>query len=195
MNTIAQRKTVALESLSSQFSHDKITMEEYERLVDYITRAQTERELRIIEKMIADTALLSAGAAEPSYQNGQSPLPFSGRRGDDRLADIITVLSSRLTNGLLLQRQQNFITLMADHRITVNAGDLPPGRTVIHTLTILGSTTIFVEPGITVRVAASPLLGSVDAARGLSTRSAPGKPELLITGLALCGSIMVMLKK
>jgi hypothetical protein len=195
VNTIEQRKTQAIESLSSQFSQNNLSIEEYERLVDYINRAESDRELCIIEKMIVDNALLSADYPESPYQNRQDGLPLHGTENDNWSAGAITVLSNRLTSGRTLQRQQSFVTLMGNHTISISAEDLPPGRTIIDIVNIMGNTTIFVDTGITVHIAANPILGTVTVGRGIDSQSRLGKPELLITGIALCGSISVQLKR
>jgi hypothetical protein len=51
--TIEDRKEKITEELSRQYSLNKISMEEYERLIEYSHKIETEKELMILEKIVS----------------------------------------------------------------------------------------------------------------------------------------------
>ncbi|MDR1324915.1 MAG: hypothetical protein LBK00_02640, partial [Treponema sp.] len=67
---IEERKNQAIEALSVQFSQNALPLEEYERLVEYINRVESERELAIVDKIVSETALYAGNSAP-------SPAPLS----------------------------------------------------------------------------------------------------------------------
>jgi hypothetical protein len=107
---IEERKNRAVEALSSQFARNALPLEEYERLVEYISRAESERELDIIEKIVDETAFYAGLGPERArtsvhsqtrpegppwdYAPGNEP-PRTGRLGTylrdqmDRLEDYL----------------------------------------------------------------------------------------------------------
>ena len=53
---LSERKNKAIEALSAQFSRNGMQLEEFERLAEYIHKAESERELAIIEKIVDESA-------------------------------------------------------------------------------------------------------------------------------------------
>jgi hypothetical protein len=191
------RKNLAIEALSGQFSRNALPMAEYERLVEYINKAESERELTIIEKIVDETALYAghdpAAFRDDSFDSGDDLRP--GLNGDG-MKFSFTLLSSRETTGDMLRHNQNtFVTILGNNTITINEGELPPGRTVLDVINILGETKITVPPGVAVTIKAVPIAGAVSLGRGVETRRTPGGSELVITGAALLGNITVRLRK
>jgi hypothetical protein len=64
---VEERKEKAIDSLSSSFAKNKLPLEEYERLVEYINKIESERELVVVEKMVAE---YGAGSGEPGFYLG-----------------------------------------------------------------------------------------------------------------------------
>jgi hypothetical protein len=207
MAQIEERKTRAIEVLSIQFSKDALPVEEYERLVEYIHRVESERELVIVEKIIDETARYAGTEADLDPEDSRG-----GRRGDDVFRSTAfrvggyrspgevsirpAILSSRETAGDALRQEHSlFLSLLGTNVIDIQEGDLPPGQTVLDTVAILGETKILVPPGLTVSMRAVPIMGEARAGRGIEAQRLPGAPELVITGCALLGSIVVKVRK
>jgi hypothetical protein len=179
---IEERKNRAIETLSVQFSQNKLPMEEYERLVEYIHRAESERELTIIEKLVEETARYTGGSYASAGQ-GNTKFHF-------------TILSSRNTPGdILRQNDCSFVNILGSNVVDIQEGDLPPGRTEMDVVAILGETKIFVPPGVAVTMQAVPIMGEAKIGRDVETQRSPGMPELVISGCSLLGSISVKLRK
>jgi hypothetical protein len=182
---IEERKNRAIETLSVQFSQDVLPLEEYERLVEYINRAESERELAIIERIVDETALYARQEDEGEREE---------RRGDTRFR--FALLSSRESSGDILRGNQSaFISILGTNIIDIREGDLPPGRTEVDVLSILGETKITIPPGVTVTMKAFAIAGETRIGRGIDTQRRPGAPELVITGCALLGSVVVKVRK
>jgi hypothetical protein len=52
MKTLEDKKEEITEELSKQYSLNKISLEEYERLIEYAHKIETEKELIILEKIV-----------------------------------------------------------------------------------------------------------------------------------------------
>jgi hypothetical protein len=182
-----ERKNKAIETLSEQFSQNVLPLEEYERLVEYINRTESERELAIVERIVDETALYARQGSEPERES-------SGFAGTPQFK--MALLSSRETAGEALRGGQSaFFSVLGTNLIDIREGDLPPGRTEVDVVSILGETKITVPPGVTVTMKAFPIAGETRLGRGVETQRRPGAPELVITGCALLGAIVVKTRR
>ncbi|MDR3145302.1 MAG: cell wall-active antibiotics response protein [Treponema sp.] len=185
------RRNRAVEALSVQFSQDVLPLAEYERLLEYINKAESDRELSIIERII-DENLRYGGAGPEARREGaaaeggyQGPVHFS-----------FALLARRETLGKRLRSgQSSFISILGSNAIDIREGDLPPGRTEVDAVSILGETRITVPPGVAVTMKAFPIAGETRIGKGVETLRSPGGAELVVTGIALCGNISVRLRK
>ena len=193
MNTITKRKDIAIESLSVQFSQDKLSLEEYERLVDYINHAKTEHEMHIIESIIVGTDKPNPDCNMQSTKVTTHTKPLHTAVAES--LEAFTVLSSRVTKCKMLKSQQSFFNILGNHTIIIDAHSLRAGRTVVDIVNIMGDTKVVIGDGISLLVAASSFIGTVSTAQELEGKNKRGQPELIITGLALCGTIDVSLRK
>ncbi|GHT78143.1 hypothetical protein FACS1894130_04250 [Spirochaetia bacterium] len=207
---IEERKTRAIETLSVQFSENRLPMEEYERLVEYIHRAESERELAIIEKIVGETVLYAGegrgqqrpGARADSRNSGGHfwETPSNAVAGTAvNLGSVkfnFALLSSRtIVGSALAQNNCSCISLLGTNVIDIREGDLPPGKTEVDVVSILGETRIVVPPGVAVTMKALPIAGDAKTGRGVETQPRPGMPELVISGCAILGSVTVKLRK
>jgi hypothetical protein len=183
-------KTRAIEALSVQFSHNALPVDEYERLVEYIHRVESERELWLVEKMVNEIGR-NAGVA-PERPGREESIPAA-----DLSKFSLTLLSTRTIPGESLCQDEGVspITILGSTVIDIRRGDLPPGRTVLNLITLLGETEIRVPPGLTVTLKILPVLGNATVRRGVETRRIPGAPELVVTGPVLLGDVLIKLRK
>jgi hypothetical protein len=191
----AERKEQIVEALSFWFSHNALSMAEYERLLDYINKAESERELRFIEKIVEEGGRYAGKDQDGDDQEPhRETAPVPGEGGWTNFS--FALLSSREISGETLRsRPCSLVSLLGSHAVDIREGDLPPGRTKVDMVSILGETKITVPPGVAVTMRAFPLAGEAKVCRGVETQRSPGKPELVITGIALLGNITVKLRK
>ena len=194
---IEERKEKAIEALSASYAKNRLPLEEYERLAEYINKIESERELVVVEKIVAeynegDAPDANAGSsAAPSeeddedyeseyYLQRQSPL------------NNLTILSSRVVTGPVKSGSQ-FVSLLGSQHIKIRKADLRKRQTIMDLVSILGETTIFVEPGIRVVNKVIPILGGSWTDQKVDKQARSGDPELVISGAALLGNVTVKL--
>ncbi|MCL2601995.1 MAG: cell wall-active antibiotics response protein [Treponema sp.] len=190
---IQERKEKAVESLSDSFAKSKLPLEEYERLVEYINKTESERELIVVEKIVVEysaTGSVQFGDNASDSKNTMSESPIS----ESAAARIVTVLSSRTFSGAV-KSGTTFVSILGDGNITIQKTDLKPQKTVLNVVSILGNTTIFVEPGINVKNNVVPFLGNAEMSKKVNKQAETGAPELIICGSAILGNVEVVLLK
>ena len=184
---IEERKGKAIESLSDSFAKNRLPLEEYERLVEYINKIESERELVLVEKIVAEhcqpeTPVYDDDDDEPDY-------PSSSRSSSN-----VAILSSRTFSGPLKSGTE-LISILGSGYIKVRKADLTKRQTVLNVVSILGDSTISVESGIRVKNKAISILGGSSVNSKVSKLAQQNEPELVISGIALLGSITVKLIK
>ncbi|MDR0910459.1 MAG: cell wall-active antibiotics response protein [Spirochaetaceae bacterium] len=195
---IDSRKTTDITKLSDLYAKNALPIEEYERLVEYINKIESPRELSLVEKMLGE---IEADAFTRPYENTGLRQPASADTdsviaGKSFKPTAWTILSSRRFKAAsLMQKTATHVTILGDMRLDIGEGELPPGRYVYDTITILGDTQISVPPDVAVIIQATPILGDISIGKGVRTEHSPGCPEIVITGATLLGSINVRLRK
>jgi hypothetical protein len=190
---IEERKGKAVENLSASFAKNKLPLEEYERLVEYINKIESERELVIVEKIVCEYGGDDEQAAEVSDREDEwndHPKDYYSYHNHSNSLSNLAVLSSRSFSGPIQSGAQFFSILGSEH-IKIRKADLNKRQTVINAVTILGDCVIFVEPGIRVSNRAIPILGGAWTDNKVNKQAQKGDPELIISGAALLGNINV----
>ena len=191
---VEERKGKAIEGLSESFARNKLPLEEYERLVEYINKIESERELIVVEKIVAEYGASETKPSpiednddeEPDYYPRHENYPPSGSN--------LTVLSSRTFSGPL-KSGASFVSILGSTHIKVRKADLRKRQTVLDVVAILGETVISVESGIRVSNRAIPILGGAWTDNKAEKQARNEDPELIISGAAILGNITVKLLK
>jgi hypothetical protein len=185
---LEERKNKVIEELSEQFSQNELPMEEYERLVEYINKAETERELAIIEKIARENSIYSGRTNNQQEEKSSGPRSEYNSNDDKTSAAILS--TRRLSGEFFSGKSHSLYSVLGEQIITIEDGDLPNGRTEITVFSLLGDTKISVPPNVRVKINAVPILGEAKVARNESGFSGYG-PELIINGMAVLSSIKV----
>jgi hypothetical protein len=190
---IEERKEKAIENLSTSFAKDRLPLEEYERLVEYINKIESERELMVVEKIVAEYG----GKEEPEkpvYDDEDMPDYHSSHFQSSNTNSNLTILSSRNLSGPL-KSGSSFVSILGSCNVKVRKSDLGKKRTSLDVVTILGDCVIQVESGIRVSNRTVPILGGSWTDQNVDKAAREGEPELVISGAALLGNITVKLIK
>ncbi len=185
---LEERKNKVIEELSEQFSQNELPMEEYERLVEYINKAETERELAIIEKISRENSLYAG--REDNHQDERASGPRGDGFSDDDKTSAAILATRHLSGDFFTGRRHSLYSVLGEQIIEIEDGDLQNGRTEISIFSLLGDTKISVPPNVRVKINAVPILGEAKVARNESGFSGYG-PELVINGMAVLSSIKV----
>jgi hypothetical protein len=206
---LVERKNIAIEKLSVQFSRNAMSMEEYERLVDYIQKAESERELTIIEKIVGESAACSGiedeaippkpGAGysnETSQRRDSAHYTFTGMFGAEG-ADVTFMSSREISGASLVGKRRSFLSFLGSVSITIEERQLPPGKTIVNAVSLLGSIIITAPPSVKITMEANAVLGTAVIERGTGVMETlrSDAPELVVTGGAFMGSLIVEIRK
>ena len=174
--TVEERKNKLTDKLSTQYSLNHISLEEYERLISYSQNIETEKELVILEKIIE------------GHCKTNEPKPAST---DNFPKNHFSILSSKKTSGPITTG--NYMAILADHKIIITEDDLINDETLLNFMVVLGDVVIHVPETVSVISNAVPILADVSVdSRVKNTDS--GK-RLIITGSVILGDIKVKVKK
>jgi len=190
---VDERKEKAIENLSTSFAKNRLPLEEYERLVEYINKIESERELVVVEKIVSEYSSGDPTAKSSAYDDDDDYRPSSSITHKP-LSSNLTLLSSRSVNGPYKSGAQ-FLSLLGTQNIKVHMADLSKRRTSLNVVSILGDSVISVESGIRVVNNALPILGNSDVSQKVDRQARNDGPELVINGAALLGNISVKLLK
>jgi len=197
---VEERKDKAIESLSTSFAKNRLPLEEYERLVEYINKIESERELIVVEKMVAEygrsgePAEDNGGGQEYPVENPDDSAGETARYYHSPSISNLSLLSSRIINGPVKSGAQ-YVSLLGNTDIRIRKADLAKRRTVLNVVSILGENVIRVEPGIRVFNNAVPLLGGAWTDEKVNRQARDDGPELVISGTAILGNVTVKLLK
>jgi len=188
---IEERKEKAIENLSTSYARDRLPLEEYERLVEYIHKIESERELMVVEKIVAEYG----GKEAPSKPDDDEDEPgyYSSHFQSSTNNSNLTILSSRTLSGPL-KSGSSFVSILGSCHVKVRKSDLSKKQTFLDIVTILGDCVISVESGIRVSNRTVPILGGAWIDHNVD-KEAGREPELIISGAALLGNVTIKLLK
>ena len=191
---VEERKGKAVESLSDSFAKNKLPLEEYERLVEYINKIESERELVVVEKIVAE---YGKDETRPAFEDNDDEEPEYYPRHNNNFSvsgSNLTVLSSRTFSGPL-KSGASFVSLLGSSHIVVRRSDLTKKKTTLDVVAILGDTVISVESGIRVSNRSIAILGGSWVDKKAEKQARNDDPEIVITGAAILGNITVKVLK
>ena len=203
---IDERREKAVETLSSVYAKNRLPLEEYERLVEYINKIESERELVVVEKIVAeysnenDNGGYSEKAAKPekSVKRDESPDNYPRNNYRSRAYanpfNNLALFSSRQTEGSIRTGSQ-FVSILGSQHIKLTKADLAQKQTFLEIVSLLGEVVIFVEPGIRVINKAVPVLGGAWTNNKVNRQAQSSGPELFISGAAILGNISIKVLK
>jgi hypothetical protein len=189
---IEERKEKAIENLSTSYAKDRLPLEEYERLVEYINKIESERELMVVEKIVAEYGGKEA-PSKPDNEDEDEPDYYSGHFQSSTNNSNLTILSSRTLSGPL-KSGSSFVSILGSCHVKVRKSDLSKKQTFLDVVTILGDCVISVESGIRVSNRTVPILGGAWTDKNVD-KEADREPELIISGAALLGNVTIKLLK
>jgi hypothetical protein len=188
MNDLAllleEEKTALTEKLSEQYSHNVIDMGEYERLLEYVNKIETVKELNLLKKIIDDNSeVVMENSPEekieiPQHSGGWKSLALFSNRTSE--------ITPRKGYG------GSFESIFGMNRVI--ADNLPAGRTLINVSSIFGHTEIVVPKNVRVVSDIESIFGNVHIPNKIN-RQTGCSSELYITGSIIFGNVSVIGKK
>ncbi|MDR2808074.1 MAG: hypothetical protein LBB43_03605 [Spirochaetaceae bacterium] len=180
MLNLIEEKEKLTQKLSEQYSQNMISMEEYERLLEYINKIETRREINIIEKIIQENN--DEDNKLTIVQNNEITIPKTNEKN-------LSMFSWRTINLEPINGNGGkFTSLFGTNRIIVN--NLPKGRTIIKVNSIFGLTEIIVSQKVKIINKTLPIFAGIFAPNEI-TKEGEKLPELYIVGKAVFGNITI----
>ena len=181
MFTIDEEKDRLAKNLSEQYSQNVISLEEYERILEYLNKIETKKEIYVIEKIIHESNGVNKNGLE-TIQNDEIMIPKSRERH-------LTIFSWRSLNIKAVNGNGGkYTSLFGTNRIMVD--NLPDGKLVLNVNSIFGLTEIIVQKNIKIINKAVPIFSGIFVSEKLMKESGE-LPELYILGKAIFGNITI----
>ncbi|MDR2651116.1 MAG: hypothetical protein LBC68_02200 [Prevotellaceae bacterium] len=181
MYNFDEEKEKLTKTLSEKYSQNIIGMEEYERIVEYINKIETEKEIAIIKKIITETI---AGDNELAATAGGDAIMLS-KTNEKHLSVFswrTTTISPVNGNG------GQFTSCFGTNRIILE--NLPKGRTILNVNSIFGLTEIIIKQDIKIVNKVTPIFSGIFMPDKINSENKK-LPELYIVGKAVFGNITV----
>ncbi|MDR2448292.1 MAG: hypothetical protein LBD58_13550 [Treponema sp.] len=180
MFNIDEEKDKLTKKLSEQYSQNIINMDEYERLLDYINKIETGKEISVIEKIINENNV-EYGVLTKTESNAITASKEGGK--------YVTMFSWRTSNVKSVNGNGGeYICFFGTNRII--ADNLPKGRTIINVSSVFGLTEIIVSKNIKIINKTTPIFSGIFA-HGEMNKEDEDLPELYIAGQSVFGNITI----
>ncbi len=177
----ARRKAVDI--LSEQFAHDRLSLEEFEELV---SRVQEAGALSGIQAVVDRLQPAPAREGRPSGQAYGEQAP---QRDTDSAVAVLG--ETKRTGHWVPARKTKVVATLGSVELDLRDAGLGPGEFDFDVKAILGSVEIIAPEGLQVECGGSAILGSVDPGR--PTPAAPGvdRPIVRLNCMAVLGEVEV----
>jgi hypothetical protein len=191
VSTLPQAREQVIQQLTEAFAHDLITVEELERRLEHVYRAQSVAEAQAIVVDIrsarTDGSLRAPNVDEPR-QSRDEIVPASAK---DRF---VAILSSSSRRGLAtIPHRLEALGVMSDSTIDLRAGVLPTDIVDIHVRVVMANMRIIVPAGLRVVNRVGAFLANVETSPSLDLAPmVPGTPIIRITGYAALANLEIV---
>lgn len=191
--SLEQQRERAIAHLAEQFARDGLGIEELERRIDDVQRAQSADD---VGQAIAGLPALPEPASVPAA-------PESDARGRRRSSFVVAVMGGTERRGGWTPGPEVFaLALMGGVELDFRDARLAPGITDIHVVGIMGGVSIIVPPDLPIEMHGFPIMGGWDEPPDARHPARPGEPDehrgekrlLRVYGFALMGGVEVMVR-
>jgi hypothetical protein len=180
----------AIAELSDAFAHDVIGVEEFERRLTLLHRADSVAE---VEQTVSDVSAASSSSL--------APIPPRGRIAPAHIA-AAALVQERQSVRAILGGVNRTGAWTPPHRLEVAAvlggivldfreASLAPGVTEVNVVAFMGGVQIVVPPHLPVEVSGTAIMGGFDHVERVAQQVDPGQPRLRVSGLVMMGGLAV----
>lgn len=190
---LKDRRTQVTATLSHAFAHNTLDVDELDRRLELVHRAQTVAEL---DALVADVEAVEPRAlrAPASAVTAVSlPAPSQALVTIDRpeRQSLVTIMGGIERSGRwTVPSRLNVHCMMGGVSLDFREADLAPGVTEVSILCMMGGVEVIVPPNVNVEVAGSAILGGFDQSHpGADALTVEPIATLRITGVAFAGGV------
>lgn len=191
------RRQDTIDSLTSAFAGNIITMEEYERRATLASAAEFPEAL---DEIVADLPAIrpdnttSSASSRTTTRAGEAAYRNHNARDLSSAPPLTTgcVMGDRnLTGNWLTSNKVSSFTVMGSTKLDLRDSDLPTGPINVEVFTLMGETKIIVPPGLPVRMNAFAFMAESTAHRSVNQQVHGADTWVEISGFVMMGSVVV----
>jgi hypothetical protein len=171
MIDVTEEKEKLIDAFSDQYSKSVISLSEYESMIEKVNKADSIKELQIVQKQAAE----NGGLTFYDDEDQRNLTVFSWRN-----------VSAKSING----KAGKFTSVFGGTQIKID--DLPPGITTLKVEAVFGLIEIFVPKNINIVNKVIPVFSGVFASNIGNSDEDNNKPVLHITGKAVFGNVTIV---
>lgn len=181
MFNLNEEKDKLAEKLAEQFSQNIIDMEEYERILEYINKIETKKEVNIIEKIMKENNI--EGKRLTADKNNDIITPEENEKHLTVFSETSSYIKSLNGNG------GEHSCYFGENKIIVE--NLPKGRTLLNVKSVFGETKIIIAENIKIINRIIPVFSEIAEPAVKTDGDDDDLPELYITGKAIFGEVKI----
>jgi hypothetical protein len=186
-----------IEQLSTGYSRDFLSEEEFEQRLETATGAQNHSDLRrlIVDLPVAGSPNAPAVSGDGSLA-GRTRELFPINRGEvSAESTVIAIFSGSERKGVWAPpRTLNAVAMFGGTDIDLREAELPPGGLTINAVAMFGAVEIVVPEGMNVEVSGAGIFGAFEEKKRRSP-AVPGAPTVKVEGAAIFGAVEVKYKE
>ncbi|MFW5689350.1 MAG: DUF1707 SHOCT-like domain-containing protein [Spirochaetota bacterium] len=186
-----------IEQLSTGYSHDFLSEEEFEQRLETATNASTHADLRML---LVDMPAAGSPHAPAVRGDASAPSPrgelFPINHGEvANESTVIAIFSGSDRKGIWdPPKTLNTIAIFGGSDIDLREAHLPPGGMTINVVAMFGGVDIILPEGINVEISGAGIFGAFEGKRR-SSPPIPGAPTIKVEGVAFFGGVDVKFKE
>ena len=187
------RRQQVIDVLCEAFAHDEMELEDFERRVDAVHRADTAAELdRLLSGLTPRPLPATTGPGSLPAPAGAPTPPVAHAR--EREA-VVGVMGGGLRRGRWTPaRRITALAIMGGVELDFRDALLPPGVTEVHAFAFWGGVQVLAPPDVLVECSGVGIMGGFDH-REESGEARTSASILRITGVALMGGVDVKVRR
>lgn len=184
-----RRRQEAIDSLTSAFAGNIISMEEYERRATLASLAEFPEALN---EVIADLPATKPGnTTASSTSNSYKRQPARDLSSSPALTTGCVMGDRNLSGNWLTSNKISSFTVMGSTKLDLRDSDLPLGPIIVEVFTLMGETRIIVPHSLPVRMNAFAFMAESTAHRSVNQQIHGAETWLEISGFVMMGSVVV----
>ncbi len=193
-NSLERLREQVIDQLSTGYSRDFLSEEEFEQRLETATGANTHSELR---RLVFD--LPPAGSSNAPAVQGEHARAidaYTVNRGEvANESTVVAIFSGSDRKGVWdPPRKLNVIAVFGGSDIDLREARFPPGGLTINAIALFGGVDIIVPEGTNVVTSGAGIFGSFEAGKR-KIAGIPGAPTVKVEGAAMFGGVEVKFKE
>jgi hypothetical protein len=183
----AERERV-VQTLSTHFAHDQLTMTEFEERLERAYNLTTVDQLRSLVADLPATWALPV-AEEARRVSPSMPALVPSNQVPARAALFAVMGGQERTGSWIVPRQLKVFVLMGGVELDLREARFGPGLSEIEIIVIMGGVSVLVPPGVRVESMGATFMGGFELEAGDAAALSPAHPVLRLSGLAIMGGV------